>query len=163
MGYLPQDIELFSGTVGENISRFCPLESSMVIDAANACGIHGGLLGLTQGYDTPIGDAGIALSAGQRQLLGLARAIYGKPSLIVLDEPSSNLDESGQHNLQLAIKAMKSWGSAVVVISHQLSVLRQTDRLLMMKEGQILKLGKTDELLSSPILIKKKDTHASHH
>jgi len=80
-----------------------------------------------------------------------------------LDEPSSNLDESGQHNLQLAIKAMKSWGSAVVVISHQLSVLRQTDRLLMMKEGQILKLGKTDELLSSPILIKKKDTHASHH
>ena len=163
MGYLPQDIELFSGTVGENISRFGPLESSMVIDAANACGIHGGLLGLTQGYDTPIGDAGIALSAGQRQLLGLARAIYGKPSLIVLDEPSSNLDESGQHNLQLAIKAMKSWGSAVVVISHQLSVLRQTDRLLMMKEGQILKLGKTDELLSSPILIKKKDTHASHH
>jgi ATP-binding cassette subfamily C exporter for protease/lipase len=163
MGYLPQDIELFSGTVGENISRFGPLESSMVIDAANACGIHGALLGLTQGYDTPIGDAGIALSAGQRQLLGLARAIYGKPSLIVLDEPSSNLDESGQHNLQLAIKAMKSWGSAVVVISHQLSVLRQTDRLLMMKEGQILKLGKTDELLSSPILIKKKDTHASHH
>jgi len=163
MGYLPQDIELFSGTVGENISRFGPLESSMVIDAANACGIHGALLGLTQGYDTPIGDAGIALSAGQRQLLGLARAIYGKPSLIVLDEPSSNLDESGQHNLQLAIKAMKSWGSAVVVISHQLSVLRQTDRLLMMKEGQILKLGKTDELLSSPVLIKKKDTHASHH
>ncbi len=163
MGYLPQDIELFSGTVGENISRFGPLESSMVINAANACGIHGALLGLTQGYDTPIGDAGIALSAGQRQLLGLARAIYGKPSLIVLDEPSSNLDESGQHNLQLAIKAMKSWGSAVVVISHQLSVLRQTDRLLMMKEGQILKLGKTDELLSSPVLIKKKDTHASHH
>ena len=163
MGYLPQDIELFSGTVGENISRFGPLESSMVIDAANACGIHGALLGLTQGYDTPIGDAGVALSAGQRQLLGLARAIYGKPSLIVLDEPSSNLDELGQHNLRLAIKSMKSWGSAVVIISHQLSVLRQTDRLLMMKEGQILKLGKTDELLSSPVLMKKKDTHASHH
>jgi len=163
MGYLPQDIELFSGTVGENISRFGPLDSRMVIDAANACGIHGALLGLTQGYDTPIGDAGIALSAGQRQLLGLARAIYGKPSLIVLDEPSSNLDELGQHNLKLAITAMKSWGSAVVVISHQLSVLRQTDRLLMMREGQILKLGKTDELLSSPVLMKKKDTHASHH
>ncbi len=163
IGYLPQDIELFSGTVGENIARFGPLDSAAVIAAANTCGIHGTLLGLPKGYDTPIGEAGVMLSAGQRQLVGLARAVYGKPSLIVLDEPSSNLDEVGQHCLLQALTVMKSWDSTVMVISHQPLVLRQTDRLLVMHEGQIRKLGPTAEVLTSLRPIKKGHEHASHH
>lgn len=163
IGYLPQDIELFSGTVAENISRFGPIDSAEVIAAANACGIHGLLLGLPKGYDTPIGDSGLMLSGGQRQLIGLARALYGKPSLIVLDEPSSNLDEMGQRCLALAIRTMKSWKSAIVIMTHDLSVLRLADRLMLLQDGQIRKFGPTADVMASLYPTKKVNPHASHH
>lgn len=111
LGYLPQDIELFGGTVGENIARFGELDSERVIEATNSCGLHGMMLRLPNGYDTEIGEGGITLSAGQRQLVGLARAVYGRPVVIALDEPSSNLDEVGDRILAQTIKAAKSWGA----------------------------------------------------
>ncbi|MBU3724076.1 MAG: type I secretion system permease/ATPase [Burkholderiaceae bacterium] len=148
IGYLPQDIELFSGTVGENISRFGDLDSEKIIEAANACGIHGMILRLSKGYDTLIGEAGTMLSGGQRQLIGLARAIYGKPSLVVLDEPSSNLDEVGDRCLAQTISTLRSWGSTVVVISHDPKLLKITDKLMMVFDGQIREFGPSAEVLT---------------
>ncbi len=163
IGYLPQDIELFSGTVAENIARFGEPNSEAVIAAANACGIHGMILNLPKGYDTPIGEAGTMLSGGQRQLIALARAVYEKPSLIVLDEPSSNLDESGKKCLAKAIASMKAWESTVVVISHDPSVLKLADRLMLLQDGQIRNLGPTSEVLGVRRSTKKEAGHASSH
>jgi ATP-binding cassette subfamily C exporter for protease/lipase len=163
IGYLPQDIELFSGTVAENIARFGDLDSAEVIAAANACGIHGLLLELPKGYDTPIGESGVMLSGGQRQLIGLARALYGKPSLVVLDEPSSNLDEFGHRCLAMAIRTMKSWQSAVMVITHDPVVLALADQLMILQDGQIRKMGEPKDVMASLIPIKKVNPHASQH
>jgi ATP-binding cassette, subfamily C, bacterial exporter for protease/lipase len=163
IGYLPQDIELFSGTVAENIARFGEPNSEAVIAAANACGIHGMMLNLPKGYDTPIGEAGTMLSGGQRQLIALARAVYEKPSLIVLDEPSSNLDEIGKKCLARAIESMKSWESTVVVISHDPSVLKLADRLMLLQDGQIRSLGPTSEMLGVRRSTKKGAEHAGSH
>lgn len=163
IGYLPQDIELFNGTVAENIARFGPVDSTAVIAAANACGIHGMLLALPKGYDTPIGEAGVMLSGGQRQLMALARAVYGKPALIVLDEPSSNLDEVGQRYLAAALQNMKSWKSAVMVISHEPLVLRSSDRLMLLQDGHLRKIGATKEVLASLRPVQKVSEHAGHH
>lgn len=163
IGYLPQDIELFSGTVAENIARFGEPSSEAVIAAANACGIHAMVLNLPKGYDTPIGEAGTMLSGGQRQLVALARALYGKPSLIVLDEPSSNLDEQGKKCLAKAIDSIKSWEGTVVVISHDPLVLRLADQLMLLQEGQIRSLGPTSEILAARRTPKKGAEHASSH
>ena len=149
IGYLPQDIELFSGTVGENIARFGPMDSEAIIQAANVCGIHGMILRLPKGYDTTIGEGGAILSGGQRQLIGLARAVYGKPALVVLDEPSSNLDEVGDRCLTRTIESLRSWECTVLVVSHDPKLLKITDRLMLIFDGQIRTSGPTAEVIAS--------------
>jgi ATP-binding cassette subfamily C exporter for protease/lipase len=146
IGYLPQDIELIEGTIVENIARFHQPETLDVIEAAQAAGIHDSILRLPLGYDTRIDDSGSDLSGGQRQLIGLARAFYQKPSILVLDEPNSNLDEHGEASLLSAITAMKAEGAAIVIISHRTNILKSADRLLLMKNGEIAHYGSRDEV-----------------
>lgn len=141
VGYLPQDIELFEGTVGENIARFGEMSSEKVIQAARAAGVHEMILQLPDGYDTVIGSDGVNLSGGQRQRVGLARAIYGAPRLIVLDEPNSNLDEVGERALAQAIQEIKATGATIFIITHRTSILAQLDRLLVLNGGAISLYG----------------------
>lgn len=149
MGYLPQDIELFGGTVAENISRFGESDSQEVISAASRAGIHQMILNFPSGYDTQIGDAGGVLSGGQKQRLGIARALYGSPSVVVLDEPNSNLDEVGETSLVATIKELKNLGKTVVVITHRLNVLQVVDKLLVMNEGALMAYGPRDEIFQA--------------
>ncbi|MEO7559678.1 MAG: type I secretion system permease/ATPase [Nitrosospira sp.] len=148
MGYLPQDIELFAGTVSENIARFGEIDSEKVILAAKRAGVHDMILQFPQGYDTLLGDGGAGLSGGQKQRLGLARAMYGDPSLIVLDEPNSNLDEMGEQALIAAIKDLHSRGKTIVMISHRSSVLRATNKLLLLRDGKAQLFGPSDQVLA---------------
>ncbi len=141
VGYLPQDIELFEGTVSENIARFGEISSEKVIQAARTAGVHEMILQLPDGYDTVIGSEGVNLSGGQRQRVGLARAIYGAPRLIILDEPNSNLDEVGERALAQAIREIKATGATIFVITHRTSILSQIDRLLVMNGGAISLYG----------------------
>jgi type I secretion system ABC transporter, PrtD family len=147
IGYLPQDIELFAGTVSENIARFGELDSQKVVRAAQRAGIHDMILHLPQGYDTPLGDGGAGLSGGQKQRLGLARAMYGDPSLIVLDEPNSNLDEVGEKALIEAIGDLRRHGKTIVIISHRNSVLSTTTKLLMLVDGKVQLFGPSAQVL----------------
>ena len=148
VGYLPQDVELLAGTVAQNISRFDPGRSSdPVIAAARAAGIHEMVLRLPDGYDTQIGESGTALSAGQRQRIALARALYGDPFLLVLDEPNSNLDAEGERALTQAILAARARGRIVVTIAHRLSSLQGVDLLLELVEGKLHSFGPKDEVL----------------
>lgn len=149
IGYLPQDIELFDGTVSENIARYEEPKPEMVVEAAQVAGVHDMILHLPQGYDTPIGPGGIALSGGQRQRIGLARAIYNYPKIIVLDEPNSNLDEAGERALVMAIAELKKRGSTVVLITHRPSILGITDKIAFMLEGQLHMYGPRDEILAA--------------
>ena len=144
IGYMPQDIELFDGTVAENICRFGEVDSEAILDAAKRADIHEMILRLPAGYDTPIGQAGKLLSGGQRQRLALARAIYGSPDLVVLDEPNANLDDVGEAALGKAIRDLKEAGKTVFMVLHQRNLLTLADRVVVMAEGQIVRLGKLD-------------------
>jgi len=141
VGYLPQDIELFEGSISENIARFGEIDSEKVIAAAKTAGVHEMILQLPNGYDTVIGSDGVNLSGGQRQRVGLARAIYGSPRLIILDEPNSNLDEVGERALAQAIQQIKATGATIFIITHRTSILAQLDRLLVMSAGTIAMYG----------------------
>ena len=147
LGYLPQDIELFEGTLAENIARFGKIDSEQVIEAAKCTGLHDKILRLPKGYDTPIGDAGGLLSGGQRQRIGLARAIYGSPALIVLDEPNANLDEAGEAALVKTVQSMKAKGKTVVLITHRPGILAVADRLLLLHDGRVQAEGPRDAVL----------------
>ena len=148
IGYLPQDVELFDGTVAANISRFdVNAKSEAIIEAAQAAGVHDLILSLPAGYATPIGELGMAISGGQRQRIALARAIYGNPFLVVLDEPSSNLDAEGEGALTQAIMTVRARGSIVIIIAHRPSALSGIDHVLVMQEGELQTIGAKDEVL----------------
>ena len=148
IGYLPQDIELFEGSISENIARFSEVDAEKVVLAAKTAGVHEMILQLADGYDTVIGSDGANLSGGQRQRIGLARAIYGTPKLIILDEPNSNLDEVGEKALALAIQQLKAAGSTVFVITHRTNILTQLDRLLVMNNGTISMYGPREQVMA---------------
>jgi len=150
IGYLPQDIELFSGTVAENISRFRRDASApAIIAAATAAGVHDLILKLPRGYETEIGAGGNMLSAGQRQRIGLARALYGDPFLVVLDEPNSNLDADGESAVTSAILGVRARGGIALVIAHRPSALAGVDHVMMVKDGQMQIFGRKEDVLNS--------------
>lgn len=148
IGYLPQDVELFEGTVSENIARFGEVDAEQVVAASVAADVHEMILRLPEGYDTLIGPAGGTLSGGQRQRIGLARALYGKPSLVVLDEPNSNLDDQGELALAKAIMGLKQQKVTVLVITHRTNILGVADKLMVLSDGQIALFGPRDEVLA---------------
>ena len=149
LGYLPQDVELIDGTISENICRFGELDSGEVIEAAKTVGVHEMILRLPQGYDTQIGDAGAVLSGGYRQRIALARAVYGKPSYLILDEPNSNLDDIGERSLISTISHFKQLGKTVILISHKFNIFGIVDDLILMKNGQISMHGPREEVLGN--------------
>lgn len=161
IGYLPQDIELFSGTVSENIARFGDVDAEKVVTAAQRAGVHDMILRLPKGYDTPLGDAGGGLSGGQKQRLGLARAMYDDPALIVLDEPNSNLDEVGEQSLIQAVLDLRRRGKTIVLITHRSSILSATNKLLMLRDGSVQAFGPTQQVLDAIQEANKKALEAA--
>ena len=147
IGYLPQDIELFEGTVAENIARFGNCDSELVVAAGKRSGAHNMIVRLPNGYETQIGAGGAVLSGGQRQRIGLARALYGNPSLVVLDEPNANLDQDGERALLDAIATMRQAGATIVLVSHKAGILEQADRLVVLNDGKLLAVGPRKEIL----------------
>lgn len=148
IGYLPQDIELFAGTISENIARFGEIDPDKVILAAKRAGVHEMILSMPNGYDTLLGEGGGGLSGGQKQRIGLARAMYGDPSLIVLDEPNSNLDDVGEQALLAAIIDLRKRGKTIVVITHRTSIITATSKLLLLREGTLQMFGLTQQVLA---------------
>jgi ATP-binding cassette subfamily C exporter for protease/lipase len=149
IGYLPQDIELFAGTIAENIARFNDIDSEKVIEVARLAGVHELILGFPNGYDSLLGNGGAGLSGGQKQRIGLARALYGDPSLIVLDEPNSNLDDAGEKALNQAILLLKQRNKTVVLITHRTNLLSMTNKLLLLVNGNINAFGPTQQVLQA--------------
>ena len=149
VGYLPQDIELFDGSIAENIARAGQVVSEKVIAAAEASGLHQMILRFPKGYDTPMGEAGGLLSGGQRQRIGLARALYGEPALVVLDEPNANLDDEGEAALVRAVQGLKAKGKTVVLISHRPGIVGVADRLLILQQGAVQASGPRDGVLAA--------------
>jgi ATP-binding cassette subfamily C exporter for protease/lipase len=149
IGYLPQDIELFDGTIAENIARFAKVDSEQVIAAARATGLHEMILRMPKGYDTPIGEAGSVLSGGQRQRVALARALYGKPRLVVLDEPNANLDDVGEAALARAVQQLRANGTTVVLVTHRPGAVALADRLLLLTDGAVQAEGPRDAVLAA--------------
>ena len=146
IGYLPQDVELFPGTVSENIARMGDVQPEKVVAAARLAGIHEMVLKLPKGYDTWIGDDGVRLSGGQRQRIALARALYGSPKLIVLDEPNSNLDDAGEKALIQALQQLRESGVTTVIVTHKPALLANVDKVLMLKEGMVSMFGPREEV-----------------
>ncbi|PIB61414.1 type I secretion system permease/ATPase [Pseudomonas sp. 2822-17] len=149
IGYLPQDIQLFAGSIADNIARFAELDADNVLAAAQMAGVHELILQLPQGYDTVLGEGGAGLSGGQKQRVALARALYGLPALIVLDEPNANLDEVGEQALLQAIAQLKQQRRTVILITHKANVLSLTDQLLILKDGQLQAFGPTARVLEA--------------
>lgn len=149
LGYLPQDVELFEGSIAENIARLGQVDSAKVIEAARSAGMHEMILRFPKGYDTPIGEAGNLLSGGQRQRIGLARAIYGEPSLIVLDEPNANLDDAGETALLRTVLELKAKGKTVFLITHRPGAIAVADRLIILRDGEIFADGPKEAVLAA--------------
>ncbi|WP_018236939.1 type I secretion system permease/ATPase [Ensifer sp. BR816] len=147
VGYLPQDVELFSGSVRDNISRMTRANDDEVVQAAMLAHAHEMIQRLPQGYETPIGDAGARLSGGQRQRIGLARAVFGNPKTIILDEPNANLDQSGETALAAAVRALKERGAALMIVGHRPSTLAQADKILLLREGRVELFGPREDVL----------------
>jgi ATP-binding cassette subfamily C exporter for protease/lipase/ATP-binding cassette subfamily C protein EexD len=156
IGYLPQDIELLNGTVAENIARFGDINSEKIIEAAKTVGIHEMILDLPNGYDTYIGEGAVVLSGGQKQRVALARAIYNNPSLVVLDEPDSNLDDIGGHALLNTLAKLKEQKTTVFIISHRNHILSVVDKILVIANGTIQMYGSRDDVLNAILASQKK-------
>jgi len=151
IGYLPQDAELFGGTVRENIARMGEAEDAQVIEAAQLADVHSMILSLPEGYDTQIGEAGAVLSGGQRQRIALARALFGTPKLLVLDEPNASLDRVGEQALLGTIDEMRRRGVTIVVIAHRPSMLQHVNKILVLREGKVDKYGARDDVMAQLI------------
>jgi ATP-binding cassette, subfamily C, bacterial len=148
IGYLPQDIELFSGTIAENISRFWGQDEIKIVSAAKMAGVHDMIQMMPEGYNTQVGEGGHALSGGQRQRIGLARALYGEPVFIVLDEPNANLDTDGEAALLSAVQTMRQRGCAQMLITHKTNILGIVDKIIVLAAGQVQSYGTRDEIMS---------------
>jgi ATP-binding cassette subfamily C protein/ATP-binding cassette subfamily C exporter for protease/lipase/ATP-binding cassette subfamily C protein EexD len=147
IGFLPQDVELFTGTVRDNIARMQVVDDEAIVKAAKLAQAHEMIQHFPQGYDTQIGERGVRLSGGQRQRIGLARAVFGGPRFIVLDEPNANLDQAGEAALAVAIENLKRSGAALIIVGHRPSTLSVADKILFLKEGRVAMFGERDHVL----------------
>ncbi len=151
VGYLPQDVELFEGTVFANIARFDEAEPAEVIAAAQLAGCHEMILKLPNGYETEIGEAGALLSGGQKQLVGLARALFRNPRLVVLDEPNANMDMEGERALMRALEALKARRATVILVTHQFRLVQSVDKVLILRDGAVEMFGPRDDVMKQPV------------
>ena len=149
IGYLPQDVELFAGSIRENIARMGEVDDQAVVEAARMAHAHDLIQHLPQGYETPIGDGGAGLSGGQRQRIGLARAVYGNPRLIILDEPNANLDQAGESALAATLYELKQQGMALVIVGHRPSTLAQADKIVLLKDGRVELFGPREQVMQT--------------
>jgi len=150
LGYLPQDVSLFAGTVAQNIARLGEIDANRVIEAARLAQAHDMIQRLPDGYDTRVGEAGARLSGGQRQRIALARALYGRPKLVVLDEPDAHLDAAGAGALKSALRALKAGASTVIVVGHRAGLMTQLDKIAVMHEGALVAFGPPATVLAGP-------------